>query len=100
MNALYIKKVIANNLRRILRDKGLNHKALAKHLKVTPQSISAIMTGKTGMGYVRMSKVCDFLGIKPKQLFEEGEPNQTEMLDKVVDRVFERMQSARPERRP
>lgn len=66
-----IKKITANNLRKLLEEKGISQNKLADDLGIQPPYVNALVKGKRGIGQKILPKLCEKLEIRPYQFFIE-----------------------------
>lgn len=62
-------KLLAQNIRRILRDKGLKQYAVAVKADIPPRDLSAMLNGRKQFLSVHICPIANALNVTPNDLF-------------------------------
>lgn len=65
-----INKIIGRNLKRLRVSKGITQEQLAEILKLQPQSVTVIETGRTFISGDVLEKICNYFNVEPSVLFK------------------------------
>ena len=68
------RKVFAENLREIMKEKGISQQTLAQIVGVSDASVSFWLSGQKYPSPGKVQKIADFLGVRKSQLIDKNPP--------------------------
>lgn len=86
-----INKIIGKNLKKLRTSKGITQEELAEILKLQPQSVTVIETGRTFISGDVLEKICNYFNIEPSVLFKLDylvPTDKTNDLRKEINRIL------------
>lgn len=84
------KRILANNIKELRRQKNLNQAEMAKQLNVAQQTVAAWETGRTIPGSDTLNILADYFNVSTDRLLGRGtarkkQPVTSDDLDKMLD---------------
>ncbi len=83
-----IKKIVGENFRRLRKNKGLTQEQLAEALKIQPNSLALIETGRTFISSELLSKASNFFDVDASVFFKSHYINQTDKFNDVRKEIY------------
>ena len=68
------RKVFAENLREIMKEKGISQQTLAQIVGVSDASVSFWLSGQKYPTPGKVQKIADYLGVRKSQLIDKNPP--------------------------
>lgn len=80
----YQRKVLSDNIRKLLAKRGLNQTDMARDLGIAETTVSSWMLGKRYPGLKSLQKLADYFNVKRSTLTEEWPSNLIEVSQRTV----------------
>lgn len=92
-------QTIGDRITLIIKKQGMNQSDFAKALKITPSSVSTMISGKSNPSAQTIQQICDKFGYNPEWLTTgEGDPlrenSRSDQLAATLGRILGRQDSA------
>lgn len=92
-------QTIGDRISLIIKKQGMNQSDFAKALKITPSSVSTMISGKSNPSAQTIQQICDKFGYNPEWLTTgEGDPlrenSRSDQLSATLGRILGRQDSA------
>lgn len=92
-----IKKIVGENFRCLRKAKGLTQEQLAEVLKIQPNSVALIETGRTFISSELLSNVSNFFDVEPGIFFKSHYINQTEKSCDLRKEIYRLLSDCTPD---